>query len=445
MCEEAYDPTGVAGDVFDYNNMHTGVAVDGVTITGTGQTGDPLVAVGGGGSFDCSDLVGCNISLLTNDSGYITSSALSPYLTSATAALTYQPIGSYLTTISGLNISLLTNDSGYITSSALSGYLTSASAALTYEPIITGGTTAQYWRGDKTWQTLDKTAVGLGNVENTALSTWAGSTNITTLGTVATGTWSATAIGATKGGTGQTTYATGDILYASASNTLSKLAAGTNGHVLTLAAGVPTWAAASGSGWGLTGNSGTSGYPTNFIGTTDNVNLIFKRNNAYIFGLYSTGLSVGINTADTKYIEVVGSTTGNPATGTSFIGYGNLYTYSTNNYGFVHFNGGSKVMQFGIGTDGITRIATGTSSGTTPVIYINGAFGGNGNVGIGGSAVTSAKLALTSTTTGFLPPVMTTTQRDAISSPATGLIIYDSTANKVSVYNGSVWKYLQYE
>jgi len=32
---------------------------------------------------------------------------------------------------------------------------------------ITAGTTAQYRRGDNTWQTLDKTAVGLGNVDNT--------------------------------------------------------------------------------------------------------------------------------------------------------------------------------------------------------------------------------------------------------------------------------------
>jgi hypothetical protein len=49
-----------------------------------------------------------------------------------------------------------------------------------------------------------------------------------------------------NGGTNLTTYATGDIIYASAANTLSKLAAGTNGYVLTLASGVPTWAAASG-------------------------------------------------------------------------------------------------------------------------------------------------------------------------------------------------------
>ncbi len=38
----------------------------------------------------------------------------------------------------------------------------------TKEPTITAGTTSQYWRGDKSWQTLDKTAVGLANVDNTS-------------------------------------------------------------------------------------------------------------------------------------------------------------------------------------------------------------------------------------------------------------------------------------
>ena len=36
------------------------------------------------------------------------------------------------------------------------------------ENTITTGTTAQYWRGDKSWQTLDRAAVGLGNVDNTS-------------------------------------------------------------------------------------------------------------------------------------------------------------------------------------------------------------------------------------------------------------------------------------
>ena len=54
---------------------------------------------------------------------------------------------------------------------------------------------------------ITKSMVGLGNVENTALSTWAGSTNITTVGTIATGTWSASTIALNKGGTGATTQA----------------------------------------------------------------------------------------------------------------------------------------------------------------------------------------------------------------------------------------------
>jgi hypothetical protein len=55
------------------------------------------------------------------------------------------------------------------------------------------------------WDTVTKTDVGLANVENTALSTWTGSANITTLGTIATGTWSASTIAIARGGTGATT------------------------------------------------------------------------------------------------------------------------------------------------------------------------------------------------------------------------------------------------
>jgi len=44
-------------------------------------------------------------------------------------------------------------------------------ADATKEPTITAGTTAQYYRGDKSFQTLDKTAVGLANVDNTSDAT----------------------------------------------------------------------------------------------------------------------------------------------------------------------------------------------------------------------------------------------------------------------------------
>jgi hypothetical protein len=51
----------------------------------------------------------------------------------------------------------------------------------------------------------------------------------------------------------------------------------------------------------------------------------------------------------------------------------------------------------------------------------------------------SAMLDVTSTTKGFLPPRMTTTQKNAIASPAAGLVVYDSTTNKLQCYNGSTW------
>ena len=56
--------------------------------------------------------------------------------------------------------SFLTSQTSY----ALSGH----THAGVYEPVISAGTTAQYLRGDKSWQTLDKAAVGLGSVDNTS-------------------------------------------------------------------------------------------------------------------------------------------------------------------------------------------------------------------------------------------------------------------------------------
>lgn len=53
--------------------------------------------------------------------------------------------------------------------------------------------------------------------------------------------------------------------------------------------------------------------------------------------------------------------------------------------------------------------------------------------------VTSSLFALTSTTLGFLPPRMTTVQRDAIATPAAGLIVYNSTTNKLNVYT-TAWE-----
>lgn len=73
-------------------------------------------------------------------------------------------------------------------------------------------------------------------------SGYAGQTSITTLGTITSGTWNATTIAVNKGGTGLTSYSTGDLLYASGSTTLAKLSAGDTGKVLQMdATGLPVW------------------------------------------------------------------------------------------------------------------------------------------------------------------------------------------------------------
>jgi hypothetical protein len=60
-------------------------------------------------------------------------------------------------------------------------------------------------------------------------------------------------------------------------------------------------------------------------------------------------------------------------------------------------------------------------------------------IGSATKAVASAQLEMVSTTQGFLPPRGTNTQMNAISSPATGLVFYDTTNNKLCVYNATSW------
>jgi len=63
-----------------------------------------------------------------------------------------------------------------------------------------------------------------------------------------------------------------------------------------------------------------------------------------------------------------------------------------------------------------------------------------GNVGIGTTANAAAILDVSSTTKGFLPPRMTEVERDAITTPPAGLMVYNSTTNKLNFYNGTAWE-----
>ncbi|XAI97394.1 hypothetical protein [Leptolyngbya phage Lbo-JY46] len=238
------------------------------------------------------------------------------------------------------------------------------------------------------------------------------------------------------------------------------------------------------TGWSVTGNTGTN--PTNnFIGTTDNVDFVIRRNNQQIARFFSDGLSVGLNSGNSIGSIIVGFNAGQNATnsGYSFFAGRNAGNGATNanNSTIIGFNAGVNATNAELCTligREVGRTFTGNNIGSNNIIIgtnislpngrsnsIN--LGGviyainthsslgsnplitpvvNGKVGIG--IVTpdnSTVLHVNSTTAGFLPPRMTTTQRDAISLPATGLLVYDTTVNKVSVHDGTSWRYLQYE
>jgi len=77
------------------------------------------------------------------------------------------------------------------------------------------------------------------------------------------------------------------------------------------------------------------------------------------------------------------------------------------------------------------------SNSLTPKAYFTNISG----LGVGTTTPDSSSLLdVDSTTQGFLPPRMTTTQKNAISTPATGLMVFDTTLAKLAVYTGAGWE-----
>jgi hypothetical protein len=151
--------------------------------------------------------------------------------------------------------------------------------------------------------------------------------------------------------------------------------------------------------------------------------------NAYVTGttiLARSSGNVGVGTESPASFGKVGIRT----SGGTEAGVG-IYSPSTTNgakltlyddqnnagiYTVPTVNGSDLVLQ----TNGSERFRIVSSTG---VVSINDA-----------TPETSAQLDVFSTTRGFLPPRMTSTQRDAISSPAAGLVIYNTTTLKLQVY-----------
>ena len=115
-----------------------------------------------------------------------------------------------------------------------------------------------------------KADMGLDQVENTALSTWKGTNQITTVGTITTGVWSGSTIAVNKGGTGATTLASNGVLYGNGTGAVKATAvnAGTKQFLTQTSSGVPTWAGVVRGD--LPSGSLTSGNDTNVILTIEN-------------------------------------------------------------------------------------------------------------------------------------------------------------------------------
>ena len=135
-------------------------------------------------------------------------------------------------------------------------------------------------------------------------------------------------------------------------------------------------------------------------------------------GVGSGALSANINGSNNTAIGKNANVTSTNLNNTTAIGYGALASTSNT---------------FQLGNNSITTVSTAGSYEGTGLTATN-------NSTAGGSAI----VEMNSTTKGMLMPRMTQTQRKAIGSPVTGLMVYqtDSTQEGVHFYDGSSWRYL---
>jgi hypothetical protein len=148
---------------------------------------------------------------------------------------------------------------------------------------------------------------------------------------------------ATAGGTGQTTYTTGDILYSSGTNTLSKLGIGSTNQVLTVVGGVPAWSNAS-------------------AGTVTTVSVVSAN------GFAGTVANASSTPAITLTTSITGILKGN-GTAISAATSGTDYAPATSGTSILYGNGsgGFSNVTVGTGLSFTTGTLSATSSGGTSI------------------------------------------------------------------------------
>lgn len=179
--------------------------------------------------------------------------------------------------------------------------------------------------------------------------------------------------------------------------------------------------------------------------------------------IYDNGTNVGINqSSPSAKVHVVGSSSASGAYALKIDDSSNSPLFCVQNDGTVgigtispvvklqveglsYLNGGARITSVGIGGywGGLANeILTLQATTGNPLIL---QYTEVGQVGIGTNAPnTSSILDIVSTTKGVLLPRMTTTQINAISSPANGLMVYNTTINHICFYDSTGWKKLSF-
>lgn len=258
-------------------------------------------------------------------------------------------------------------------------------------------------------------------------------TNIKTVGGVSLlGAGDVGTIGAAYGGTGQSSYAVGDILYASAATTLSRLADVATGNAL-ISGGVntaPLWGKIgltthiSGTLAVTNGGTGTATAFTTGSVVFANSSGVYAQDNTNFFW-DNTNKRLGIGTASPgSRFDIIAQ---DAIRITGFQPFQTWRDSGDSNKGFRIQTAGGATLFSNDGTGGGTY---------TERMRMDS----SGRIGINTTANASALLDVQSTTMGLRLPNMTTTQKNAIGSPAAGLMVFDTTLAKACVYSGSAWQ-----
>ncbi len=187
-----------------------------------------------------------------------------------------------------------TNNSSYVTNSLIyfDGSKFNSSANLTYAAGVlkyrdgnqsAGKVLTSDAFGNATWQA---SSGGISSVNGLTSSTqiFVNDTNVSIVssGSNHTITW-LSSLATTRGGTGLTSYNTGDTIYASGANTLAKLAIGTSGQLLTVSGGgVPVWQSLAAIG---TLNTLTAATQTLAVGTAGTDFAIVSATSTHTFNI----------------------------------------------------------------------------------------------------------------------------------------------------------------